>query len=320
MNFIFLFLIILATAFADDPVMTIVSARWAGTPVTKIAKEFCDGKASCDYKVSVDRLGDPKDTDNQSFTIKWKCTSSKIIHSYTEANDATDKTFTIECKAPVKVYHPQKGHPKSTIYENSFKRMVLSKNSLDLFPACRKALRTFYQKEGRLISTLINQNTNVVNNLVLYHHTKSQDMLGVSANQIIYKMFEFIRKTPGTSMWNSLVYGADDTKSSASYGPFILTIHLKDKIKVLDEFSYNGETDAEDALSTAVVREVARKHPSLKSCHKSLDEKGQEVEDTTSLYYFAIEEMGIDVIHYRLSIAEGHWYQIITPYAVDYIE
>ncbi len=340
----FLCIISLVSALADDPTITVTKALWGGKDVTAEAKSHCDDVFSCDYKVSTNYIGEAKNPLKKSFSIRWTCTGKPTVHTHTVPHDATDVQFTIDCeKALISKGHttlefPAKGLPKRSglAYAHSYKKMVLSKTpnvfQESIGSTCLGALRKLYAAGKSLASRNIKKHMVSSQNYInldsktdFYHYTEAQELANITKYNRPLDIFEYIRMKKSSkdfSTWLSAFYVADDTESSSHYGNILVKVFMRKNITILSEMDYDIANN-DGGLNKIVGNELVTRYPTLKSCQIQMktdsDGKSYNAAEATVLYFLSAEEMGVDMIHYKWSVGDGHWFQVLNPYAIDHL-
>lgn len=57
----------------------------------------CGGKASCDYDVDVNKLGDPADGCEKDFTVEYVCSTNSAAKTTKVPNEANGNTARLSC-------------------------------------------------------------------------------------------------------------------------------------------------------------------------------------------------------------------------------
>jgi hypothetical protein len=286
--------------------------------ILEAVKEECNNNYACNTFLSLEDQKTP-------LTIKWTCTGSSTI--YSQVNIASE--LDLNCEKAIKFgghsekEFPSKGKPKrpANTYTYSYKAMALSSkdNKFKQWVGedCIDTLKTLFASGKKLTSEILGNHieVNPADKNTFYHYTFASIMNFIAKKNRPLDMFEHLRTT--TSPWLSTVYVADDSESSSQFGNMLFKIILRGEIKVLNEDGYPQPLEKKGSLSEIVVEDLINREPKLAYCKagKSLDNQAY-----IPLYFLVAEEMGVDMIHYSWPEANGHWFQILNPYAVDHLE
>lgn len=142
--------------------------------------------------------------------------------------------------------------------------------------------------------------------MTFYHYTTSKEVQKIGHSNRFTRLFDFLRASGSHGTFDSSVlFVADDSESSKSYGNIQLRLQLRTDTIILDEEPAVG------AVSPwpKVAAEIKHAYPELAACQDG------------PLYYLTAEDMGVGLIRYAWgSGGKGHWYQLISPDVIDHVE
>lgn len=115
-------------SFADDKnLIEITSAIWSKKEITSLAKQFCDGKEKCNYKVSPKFIGAASDPTDLSFSIVWKCSLEQTSYQKNIPSNAVNQILPITCDQNLKNKNVLTTSNKSPIFQPDSTKNTTSK-------------------------------------------------------------------------------------------------------------------------------------------------------------------------------------------------
>lgn len=310
-NLAIVFLMFSLGAFAGAPTIKVTQALWGTKDVTTEAAAFCDDKESCDYKVAPKYIGEAQGP-KKTFSISWHCDDG-APQSLSLNHDATGQLLHLKC-APTVASVPPVAPSISQPYSHTFRSILTTEPDHPLTKAedgkCLRAIKK-YSKGGQKFEaeSLRNMLTTVGGNgtRAFYHYFDALAVKQIGMHNRFTEIFDYMRVPGMSSLSNSVLYIADDSHSSRAFGSQLLVLYLRSDALILEEMG--SDSAASQAAYDNLKLELLKKYPGLKTC------------TSMSLYYLTAEDMGVGLVHYAWGyVGNGHWYQLISPDAIDYVE
>ncbi len=317
-------------AVAGTPLIKIVEAKWSGKDVSGIVADRCKGRSSTTYKVSRSYIGEPANSSDLSFKLRWKCEDgypkeeqvvsvregSLITIECTE-NPAAPESKEPAVKGPALVNYPNgkvpgldplqksKDTEKLLRYPYSFHQMLLDPThdnfEKSLTPQCVTQLRdylvgghTFYVPE--LVQATVPADkfgrSHPEYGFRYFHRTQSPIVPELAKNQDFDSMYRFLRQqTRSYYIHLAEIFVADHPTSMDRSGQYLIEITSKPDAKILSFPSANHPVEFTTKLQGLVGPWIKSQHPELSDCYQSGTVDQQFTGN--AIDYLALEASGV---------------------------
>jgi hypothetical protein len=319
----------------------ITSAIWSGKNVTAVAGSFCDGKSSCDYKISSKFLGAPQTPSSASFKIAWSCTDSADQGAIFKSHNAEGEKLNISC--PVDPQHkisqtedsavaPILTAPKAPVAGQDMTQYLLKHQPVSFHAmifdpspdrveetigtSCSTAVRNHLRSGKTFFSKVMLQKfvirssehpSSYVNRGEYFHYTKAENLRPVIQSGNLNPIFKFLRSKPFNEKENRWYwYVAADPVSSKVYGNIQIRAYFKtDSLILVTVGRVKGQTYTNAEINKIIQDDLVSRNSELKSCIG----RGDSIENYTNsiLLWLAAEASGVKLIAYY-GIMNDHAY------------